>query len=198
MLIFRMFSAMMIVLYVVPITFARVGAEISKNLKIGDKAPEFQARDDNGRLWKSSDVVGKKYLVVYFYPAAMTGGCTKQACAFRDHKQDLEELGATVVGISGDQVENLKYFKKVNNLNFTMLSDPNGEIAKKFGVPTKKGGSIVREIDGKKVTLTRNITTARWTFIIGKDGKIIYKNTKVNAAQDSDQVLDFLKNHLAK
>ena len=166
-------------------------------LEVGTKAPAFEALDENGRLWKSTDVVGKKYLVVYFYPAAMTGGCTKQACAFRDHKKELQQLGADVVGVSGDEVKNLQYFKRTQNLNFTLLSDAEGKIAKKFGVPTRQGGSIVRTIDGKEVTLRRNITTSRWTFIIGKDGTIIYRNTKVNAGQDSEQVLNFLKN-LAK
>ena len=154
--------------------------------------------DEFGKLWKSTDVVGKAYLVVYFYPAAMTGGCTKQACAFRDDKQALLDAGAQVVGISGDKVKNLKYFQQVHNLNFTLLSDADGSIAKKFGVPTRKGGSIKRTIDGKEVTLIRDITASRWTFIIDKAGKIVFKETKVNAANDSKAVLDFLKKHRMK
>ena len=65
-------------------------------VEVGDKAPVFNANDDQGNLWKSSDYVGKNYLVVYFYPAAMTGGCTKQACSFRDNKATLKDEGIEV------------------------------------------------------------------------------------------------------
>lgn len=163
-------------------------------LEVGDTAPNFSAKDDNDQLWNSTEAVGKNILVVYFYPAAMTGGCTKQACAFRDDKTKLEELNAVVVGVSGDKVENLKYFKEAHNLNFPLLSDPNGEVAKKFGVQIKDGGSIVRNIGGKDITLQRGITTSRWTFIIDKAGKVAYKNTEVNAEEDSKQTIEVIKN----
>jgi thioredoxin-dependent peroxiredoxin len=180
------------------VVFAVDKKDLPKGLETGNKVGAFEAKGDDGKLWKSADVVGKDYLVVYFYPAAMTGGCTKQACAFRDHKADLKELGAQVVGVSGDEVEGLKYFKIAENLNFTLLSDADGEIAKLFGVPTKSGGEIKRTVQGKEVTLKRNVTTSRWTFIVGKNGKLIYKNTSVKAAQDSDNVITFLKAYRAK
>ena len=167
-----------------------------ETLKIGDKAPTFKAIDDQGKKWNSDGVVGEKVLVVYFYPAAMTGGCTKQACAYRDNKAKLSDLGIEVVGISGDEVVNLKYFKMAHDLNFPLLSDLDGSIAKKFGVPTKDGGEITREIDGEEKTLKRNVTTSRWTFAIGKDGKIIYKNTEVNATEDSENVLKAIQAYL--
>ncbi|MCK5210902.1 MAG: redoxin domain-containing protein, partial [Cyclobacteriaceae bacterium] len=66
-------------------------------VQVGDKSPKFSAMDDSNNLWNSRDFVKKKIIVVYFYPAAMTGGCTKQACAFRDDKSKLEELGAMVI-----------------------------------------------------------------------------------------------------
>ncbi len=165
-----------------------------KELGIGDKAPHFKAVADNGQTWKSENIIGKKNLVVYFYPAAMTGGCTKQACAYRDAQEDLSSVDAEVVGISGDEVENLELFKGVNNLNFTLLSDPDGKIARLFGVPVRDGGSIEREVDGELHTLTRGLTTSRWTFIIDKQGKVIYKSTEVNAEEDSKAVLEVLKN----
>lgn len=164
-------------------------------LAVDDKAPAFEAKDEKGNVWKYTDHVGKNILVVYFYPAAMTGGCTIQACSFRDDRDDLTNLGVYVVGISGDHVGNLRIFKKVHHLNFTLLSDAKGEIARKFGVPVKKGGSIVRNIEGLEVEMTREITTARWTFIIDKDGKIIYKNKKVKAVKDSKNVIAFIKKH---
>lgn len=165
-----------------------------KDLSLGDKVDAFSATDDNGKTWKSKKLIGKKNLVVYFYPAAMTGGCTKQACAYRDSKEDLSSEDAEVIGVSGDEVQNIELFKRAHNLNFTLLSDPDGEIASIFGVPIKEGEkSIEREVDGKTFTLTRGITTARWTFIIDKQGTLVYKSTEVNAAEDSKAVLAVLK-----
>lgn len=162
-------------------------------VNVGDKSPQFSAKDDTNQLWESNAFIGKKVLVVYFYPAAMTGGCTKQACGFRDDKAKLDELDAVVVGISGDEVENLKYFKEAHNLNFPLLSDLDGSIAKKFGVQIKDGGSIERTIDGIDLTLDRGVTTSRWTFIIDKRGQIAFKNTEVNAAEDSKQTIDIIE-----
>ncbi|MBT3570241.1 MAG: peroxiredoxin [Opitutae bacterium] len=164
----------------------------AKVLNVGDKAPVFTTLDDKGKQWKSGDIVGSKHLVVYFYPAAMTGGCTKQACAFRDDKSKLTKLDAVVVGVSGDNPEGLAHFKKAENLNFTLLSDEKGDLAQKFGVPFGKGGVIERKVDEKKVSLSRGVTSKRWTFVISKDGKVVYKNDKVNAAKDSEAVCSVL------
>lgn len=159
-------------------------------LKVGDKAPTFSAKDDQGQDWKSADHVGKKIVVVYFYPADMTGGCTKQACGFRDDLKTLADKGVEVVGVSGDSVRNHQLFKKAENLNFTLLADEKGEVAKAFGVPFKAGEvSIVRKIDGKDETLTRGGTASRWTYVIGRDGNILLKNDKVVAADDSKAIL---------
>ena len=159
------------------------------SLKVGDSAPEFEAKDDQGKLWKSKDHVGKKVVVVYFYPADMTGGCTKQACAFRDSKDDLKKAGVTVVGVSGDSVRNHQLFKKAHSLNFPLLADEDGRVAKAFGVPVRGGGEVNRTIDGVEEVLVRGVTASRWTFVIGPDGRIAHKNTKVNAAEDSKSVL---------
>lgn len=166
-------------------------ADKKSELKVGDAAPVFKAKDDQGKTWKSSDYVGKKILVVYFYPADMTGGCTKQACGFRDDMKKLEAKDVEVVGVSGDSVRNHQLFKKAENLNFTLLADEKGQVAEAFGVPfTKKESSIERVIDGKKETLTRGGTARRWTFIVDRDGKIAMKNTKVKAAEDSKAILN--------
>jgi peroxiredoxin Q/BCP len=166
----------------------------NSGLNVGDKAGKFEATADDGTIWKSKDIIGKKNLVVYFYPAAMTGGWTKQACAYRDAQDDFSSVDAEVVGISGDEVKNLELFKRAHNLNFTLLSDPDGEIARLFGVSVTEGEkSIEREIDGTLHTLSRGLTTSRWTFIIDKKGKVIYKSTEVNAAEDSNAVLEVLK-----
>jgi peroxiredoxin Q/BCP len=168
-------------------------------LRVGDKAPLFNANDHLGNLWQARKVLDSgKYLVVYFYPAAMTGGCTKQACAYRDASAPLEKEGIHVVGVSADPVSSLKYFRDAHGLNFPLLSDVNGFIAKRFGVPTRDGGSIKRTVRGKEVTLERPMTFARWTFIVDPAGKVIYKNTGVNAAQDTKTVIDFLRERKPK
>lgn len=163
------------------------------DLKVGDPAPKFEALDDTGKLWKSEDHVGKKIVVVYFYPADMTGGCTKQACGFRDDLGKLANSDVEVVGVSGDSVRNHQLFKKVEKLNFPLLADTEGAVASAFGVPhVKEEKSITRQVDGKDEILTRTVTAQRWTFVIGKDGKILSKNTKVNAAEDSQAILKLI------
>jgi peroxiredoxin Q/BCP len=169
-------------------------AQNSNELKKGDTVANFSAVDANGVLWKS-DQVTTDFLVVYFYPAAMTGGCTKQACAYRDDKVNFDKMGVTVVGVSGDEIENLQYFTNAYQLNFPLLSDTSGEVSKTFGVPTSKGGEITREINGENLLLIREITTPRWTFVLDKNRTIIYKNAEVNAADDSEKVKEVIKNY---
>jgi len=164
-------------------------------LQVGDKAPAFVANDQDGNLWKLDDHLDKGYVVVYFYPAAMTGGCTKQACSYRDQKSGFDDLHVEIVGISGDPVRNLKFFQEAQQLNFTLLSDVSGEIAAKYGVPIGEGGVVVRTINGEEQKLARTITTARWTFVIDPTGKIVYKDAEVNAAEDSQKVIDFVRKH---
>lgn len=176
-----------------PLVVGSLAVHGQGGLSVGDKVPQFKAASDDGSTWDINKNLGKNYLVVYFYPAAMTGGCTKQACSYRDHSNDLQTIGATVVGISGDKVENLKIFKKAENLNFTLLSDEKGEIAKAFGVPLSDGGAIKRTVDGTEHELFRGVTAKRWTFIVGKDGRILYKNETVNAEKDTEEVLAFLQ-----
>jgi peroxiredoxin Q/BCP len=168
-------------------------AEKAGGANVGDPAPKFQATDDEGKTWKSSDHVGKQIIVVYFYPADMTGGCTKQACGFRDDMKKLTDKGVEVVGISGDAAKNHEVFKKFHKLNFTLLADEDGAVAKKFGVPVGKGGEFTtKDADGNPVTLKRGVTISRWTFVIGKDGKVAFKNPAVKAAEDSKQILDVI------
>jgi peroxiredoxin Q/BCP len=150
-------------------------AEKEVKLKPGDKAPAFQGQTDEGKPWKSKDHVGKKILVVYFYPKDMTPGCTKQACNYRDAQEQLQDKNVEVIGVSGDTVESHKKFKEEHDLNFTLLADPKGEIAKAFGVPA-------REMAG-------GLIASRWTFIIDREGKIAHKDEKVDASKDTATVL---------
>ncbi len=160
-------------------------------LNIGDRAPEFVLNNQDGELWNIKTYLGKKNIVVYFYPAAMTGGCTKQACSYRDAKSDLEGQDIMVVGISSDAVKNLKAFQQENQLNFNLLSDASGEVAKKFGVPLGDGSIIMKKIGEDEISLERSYTPNRWTFVIDKQGKIAYKDTDVNAADDGNTILEF-------
>ncbi|MBX3442702.1 MAG: peroxiredoxin [Planctomyces sp.] len=166
------------------------GEDAPKPLKVGDAAPEFTVKDDADKDWKSSEHFGKKLVVVYFYPADMTGGCTKQACGFRDNIQKLKDKGVEVVGVSGDSVRNHQLFKQAHDLNFTLLADEDGKVAEKFGVPlTREEKSVTATIDGKEEVLTRKVTTNRWTFIVDEDQQIAYRDENVNAAEDSEAVL---------
>lgn len=162
-------------------------------LKVGDKAPMFKASTDKGSIWFLNEYIGKKNIIVYFYPAAMTGGCTKQARAYSSFQSELESANAIVVGISGDNPEGLKIFKKANDINFTLLADPTGKIAKKYGVETRDGGKVTVDVDGKSFDLERGITDNRTTFIIDKNGKIIYANDQVDPHYDVKNVLEFLR-----
>ncbi|MEZ5072937.1 MAG: peroxiredoxin [Bacteroidales bacterium] len=167
--------------------------EAEAQLNVGDKVPVFETLDQNGDPWSLADHLDEaSYLVVYFYPAAFTGGCTKQACAYRDLKGELAEAGAQVVGVSGDEAENLELFALEHQLNFTLLSDEKGNIAELFGVPRNDGGSIDRDIQGNTHHLVRGTTIQRWTFVLDRNGMLVYKDSEVDAAQDSQQVLEFL------
>ena len=149
-------------------------SSVTAEVKKGDKIDSFNANDDKGLLWTSKESFNKDFLIVYFYPAAMTPGCTKQACAYRDNEKELAQLGVQVVGVSGDSVVNLAAFKKMHQLNFPLLSDVNGLIAKRFAVPSRNGGQISREIDGKAQSFFRSFSMSRWTFVIDKEGVVRY------------------------
>ncbi|MFN7099413.1 MAG: peroxiredoxin [Flavobacterium sp.] len=107
-----------------------------KELKVGDVIPHFTATDTEGNLFDSKTVLGQKPLVIYFYPKDNTPGCTAQACSFRDQYEDFKELGAEVIGISGDSTSSHQKFAKQFKLPFILLSDSNKAIRKLFGVPT--------------------------------------------------------------
>lgn len=164
------------------------------DLKVGDRAPTFEARTDSETIWLSADHFGKKWVVVYFYPGDFTPGCTAQANAFRDAMHKLTEKGVVVVGVSGDSVATHALFRKAQKLNFTLLADEKGDVAKLFGVPVGQGGKVrAKDGEGKPIEITRNVTTARWTFIIRKDGKIAYKNDKVNPRLDAKAITEFIE-----
>jgi peroxiredoxin Q/BCP len=111
-------------------------------LKVGDKIPNFLAKDTSGNDFDIKNLVGKKPLVIYFYPKDNTPGCTAQACSFRDQYEDFKDLGAEVIGISGDSIDSHKKFAKQHKLPFILLSDDNKKIRRLFGVPSNMFGML--------------------------------------------------------
>jgi peroxiredoxin Q/BCP len=149
--------------------FAQLSAE---SLKVGDKAPVVSAVTDSGETLNLGDVYAKNaYTVVWFYPKALTGGCTKQGCSLRDASTELTKRGAAVVGVSTDSVESQKKFKETNNFPFPLLADTEKAVVKAFGQSAVMFAS-------------------RECYVI-KDGKIVYKDTGVTDKQ-ADNVLAFL------
>lgn len=159
-------------------------------LKVGDKLPPLTSVDENGKTWKSTDVVGKQVLVLYFYPADFTGGCTKQACGFRDDVEKLAGKKIFVAGVSGDSAETHAKFKKHHKLNFTLLADEKGDLAKKFGIPVKKGGVVNFKTEGGTVDkLVRGATIARYTVVVDLKGNIAAIDAVKDAGGDSQRIL---------
>ena len=161
--------------------------------RVGDPAPAFELKDDQGGVWKSSRHYGKKYVVVYFYLGDFMDGCTKQAGAYRDALPALAAQGAEVVGVSGDEVANHQMFKERYHLKQTLLSDIDGEVGPAWGLAYSGGGEwAVKDDAGKEVQLRRGLTESRWTWIVGLDGRVIYKDANPKPEEDAKRVLKFL------
>ena len=111
-------------------------------LQVGDKIPNFSAKDSNGNDFVSSSVIGIKPVVFYFYPKDNTPGCTAQACSFRDQYEDFKDLGAEVIGISSDSVQSHEKFAKRYKLPFLLLSDQDKKLRNLFGVKTSLFGFL--------------------------------------------------------
>ena len=164
----------------------------------GDAVPAFESTDEQSQPWKSADRIGKKVVVLYFYPGDFTGGCVKQAQAYREGLTNIEKLGVELVGVSGDEVATHKLFKETYGLKHALLADPKGELAKLVGVPASAGSRVtptgadrkpLLDAEGKRMILQRATTLARWTVVIGRDGKIASIRKIVNPVTDSAEVL---------
>lgn len=110
-------------------------------MKIGDLVPDFSLPDQDWNVVHSKDLIGEPF-VIFFYPKDDTPGCTKQACAFRDHFGEFEEKGVRVIGISADNPESHREFKSKNNLPFSLLSDKNKDVLKAFNVSSNLFGLL--------------------------------------------------------
>lgn len=146
--------------------------------KIGNLAPAFSLPDQDGNKVSLKQFRDAKNVVLYFYPKAMTPGCTVQACGIRDSKKALAKLDTVVLGISPDPVDRLARFIDKQDLNFTLLSDEDHAVTEKYGCWGLKK-FMGREFMG----------VLRTTFIIGKDGRLKYVMDKVKTKSHHDDVI---------
>ncbi|MEH6542797.1 MAG: thioredoxin-dependent thiol peroxidase [Porticoccaceae bacterium] len=153
--------------------------------KVGNLAPAFKLRNQHDEVISLRDYRDKKNVVVYFYPKAMTPGCTVQACGIRDYKKEFAKLDTVVFALSPDPVARLKKFEDKQDLNFDLLSDEDHAIAEKYGV-----------WDLKKFMGREYMGIVRSTFIIGKDGRLKEVMGKVNTKTHHDDVAGWIKTNL--
>ena len=152
--------------------------------KIGNLAPAFSLSDQNGKTVSLKDFKGKR-VVLYFYPRAMTPGCTVQACGLRDSAKILAKLNTVALGVSPDQPKSLLKFRERDELNFDLLSDPDHAVAEKYGVWALK-----------KFMGRESMGILRTTFIIGIDGKLRHIIEKVTTKTHHDDVIALLQGEL--
>lgn len=145
-------------------------------LKIGDKLPRLTLKDQEGENYHFSRLEDKA-LVIFFYPKDFTPGCTKEACSFRDHYEEFQDLGAEVIGISTDNENSHKKFASKHKLPFVLLSDKEKRARKAFGV---KPGLL-------------GLLPGRETFVFDKDKKLIHRFNSMGASQHIPEALNSLK-----
>ena len=145
-----------------------------KPIEVGDKIPDFSLRDQNGDLFDIKTVLGRKNLVIFFYPQDGSHCCTKQACYFRDQSEAFDETNAIIIGISGQSVESHKNFAENYNLRYPLLSDEGDNVRKLFGVPSKLFGLV----------------PGRVTYVANKEGRIVYIfNSQTQVERHVDEAL---------
>jgi peroxiredoxin Q/BCP len=146
-------------------------------MKTGDRVPDFTARDQRGAEVRFSDLLADGPVVVFFYPKAMTTGCTKESCHFRDLAGEFAALGARRVGISADSVERQARFDEKHDLGYPLLSDPDRSVASIFGV--KRPGPLLNK---------------RTTFVIDRDGTVLDRiSSEMNMDIHADRALEVLR-----
>lgn len=144
----------------------------------GSKVPAFELKDQYGELFSLDSVIGKKNLVIYFYPKDDTPGCTKEACSFRDQFAVFADADAMVIGISAQSVESHLAFAEKHRLNYLLLSDTDNKVRKLFGVPSNLFGLI----------------PGRVTYIVDKKGEVVYIfNSQMDAEKHVDEAVRILQ-----
>lgn len=144
----------------------------------GSKVPTFELKNQYGELFTLDSVIGKKNLVIYFYPKDDTPGCTKEACSFRDQFAVFADADAMIIGISAQSVESHLAFAEKHRLNYLLLSDTDNKVRNLFGVPSNLFGLI----------------PGRVTYIVDKKGEVVYIfNSQMNAEKHVDEALRILQ-----
>jgi peroxiredoxin Q/BCP len=147
-------------------------------VKAGDKVQDFELPDENGTARHLQEFLDHGPVVLFFYPAAMTMGCTVESCHFRDLKSEFEALGAQRLGISADKVEKQKQFSDKHGFDYPLLSDPDKAVARQFGVSRGTG----------------RLPNKRATFVIDTDGTVLAAITsEINMNKHADKALEVLR-----
>jgi thioredoxin-dependent peroxiredoxin len=147
-------------------------------MNVGDRVEDFELLDQSGSPRRLSEFLSKGRVVLFFYPGAMTRGCTAESCHFRDLGAEFEQLNAQRVGISPDPVDKQARFAELNSFDYPLLSDPNGEIARRFNVRRPFGP----------------LKTRRWTFVIDVDSSVLAViKSETNMAEHADAALAALR-----
>jgi thioredoxin-dependent peroxiredoxin len=173
---YRMYLSVYVLLFSI---YAFTSPEKSmKKIEAGSQVPEFSLPDQDGKIFSISSVIGKKNLVIYFYPKDDSPGCTKEACSFRDAFEVFNEADAMIIGISGQSVDSHKKFAEKYRLSFTLLSDEGDKVRKLFGVPVNFLGLL----------------PGRVTYVADKSGKVVYIfNSQTQAEKHVEEALRVLK-----
>ncbi len=145
-------------------------------LKVGDRIPPFTLKDQFGKVFNSEDHVGKKPLVIYFYPKDNTPGCTKEACQFKDSYEEFTDLGAEVVGISADSEKSHRDFALKYDLPFILLADTQKKVKRLF-----------------KVENSLMVLPGRETYVVDNEGTVVMVFNSVNAAEHMRRALRAIK-----
>ena len=177
---FRKFYAFYLAVYLILFAayFSFNNSNSMAKIEVGSEIPQFTLQNQFGDTFNIDNYIGKKNLVIYFYPKDDTPGCTKEACSFRDQFAVFEDSDAMIIGISSQSVESHLKFAEKHRLNYTLLADVNKEVRKLFGVPADLFGLI----------------PGRVTYIVNKEGKVVYVfNSQTNAEKHVDEALVVIK-----
>jgi peroxiredoxin Q/BCP len=154
-----------------------MSGNMTERIKVGDRAPDFTIKNQRGEPVSLKDYLGKKAVVLYFYPKDNSPGCTKEACKFRDSYENFKDAGAEVIGVSSQSVESHSIFSTSFNLPFSLLSDEDGRVRSLFGVPSSLG-----------------LIPGRVTYVIDKDGIVRHMfSSQLDPERHVGEALEILK-----